>query len=112
MDEAFPVFSVTLENEQTLQASYMPYLKNGGLFIATSQLRAIGDRVEVKLSLLGGDPISFTATVAWITPPGAQGNRPTGIGVHFEADRASELKQLIEKALGNTLKSDLETDTL
>lgn len=113
MDEdAFPVFSVTLEDEENLRMSYMPYLKNGGIFIATSQTKAIGERVLVKLSLLGQAAIEFTGTVAWITPAGAQGNRPTGIGVQFESDRATELKSIIEKALGEKLKLNLETDTI
>ncbi|MAZ43952.1 MAG: pilus assembly protein PilZ [Legionellales bacterium] len=112
MDDAFPVFSVTLENEDMLRASYMPYLKHGGLFVATTQIKEIGERVQVKLSLLGSEPLDFTGTVAWVTPSGAQGNRPSGIGIHFEADRASEIKTQIEKALGNQIKSDSETDTI
>jgi type IV pilus assembly protein PilZ len=112
MDSDIPVFSVVLENEDILRVAYMPYLKNGGLFIATTQKKALGELVRVKMSLLGETPIEFVGRVAWITPDGAQGHRPAGIGVQFETDDAEKLRSKIEKALKDKLQSDLETDTL
>lgn len=104
--------SLTLENVDLLHAAYMPYLNNGGVFVATDKQYNLGDSVNVQLSLLGEAPQAFTGKVVWITPSGAQGHRAAGIGVEFPDDLSGTLKQKIENILGDKLSADQETHTV
>lgn len=84
-----------------LQASYMPYLHRGGLFIATARRYRLGDAVVASLSLAGHfDQLPISGQVVWLTPQGAQGNRAAGVGIQFAADEAGQqARQLIENLL-------------
>jgi type IV pilus assembly protein PilZ len=65
-----------------LYAAYMPFLRNGGLFIRTNKRFTLGEEVFVLLALMDeAEKIPITGTVVWVTPKGAQGNRQAGIGV-------------------------------
>jgi type IV pilus assembly protein PilZ len=95
-----------------LYAAYMPFLRNGGLFIRTNKRFTLGEEVFVLLALMDeAEKIPITGTVVWVTPKGAQGNRQAGIGVQFsEADFAAATK--IEEHLGTGLVSDRPTHTM
>ena len=78
------MLALTLIDQNALYKAYMPFLKNGGLFLPTRKRYALGQDVFLILNLLDeSDKIPVAGTVAWITPRGAQGNLPAGIGVHF-----------------------------
>jgi type IV pilus assembly protein PilZ len=102
-----------VSDEQALYNSYLPFLKQGGLFIPTDKNYKLGDEVFVLLTLLD-DPekIPVAGKVVWINPKGVQGRRPAGIGVHFgELDKGATRRK-IEKALGQMIKSDKNTYTM
>ena len=52
------------------------------------------------------------ANVAWITPAGAQGGKPAGIGVNFEPEGGSVIRNRIETHLAAKLKSTTATNTM
>ena len=95
-----------------MYAAYVPFLRNGGLFIPTNKRFTLGEEVFVLLALMDeAEKIPITGTVVWVTPKGAQGNRQAGIGVQFsEADFAAATK--IEEHLGTGLVSDRPTHTM
>ncbi|HET19292.1 MAG TPA: pilus assembly protein PilZ [Chromatiales bacterium] len=91
----------------------MPFLKNGGLFLPGQNQLRMGQEIFLVLSMMG-DPerIRVAAKVVWVTPPGAQGNRPAGVGVQFlEADQG-QTRAKIENHIAGMLKSDQPTYTL
>jgi type IV pilus assembly protein PilZ len=106
------ILSVTIKDRTVLYAAYMPFLRNGGLFIPTNKRLALGEEVFVLLALMDeAEKISINGTVVWVTPKGVQGNRQAGIGVQFsEADFAAATK--IEERLGTGLVSDRPTHTM
>ena len=106
------VLSLTIKDRAVLYAAYMPFIQNGGLFVATNKQYALGDEVFILLSLMDeAEKIPITGQVVWITPKGAQGNRQAGIGVQFsEQDFAAATK--IEEHLGTALSSDRPTHTM
>lgn len=107
------VLSLTIRDKSALFAAYMPFLKNGGLFIPTSKRYEIGDEVFMLLTLLEErDKLSVAGTVVWITPVGAQGNRAAGIGIQFKDSDTHEARTKIESLLGGALKSERHTHTL
>jgi type IV pilus assembly protein PilZ len=106
------ILSLTIKDRTVLYAAYMPFLRNGGLFIPTNKRFALGEEVFVLLALMDeAEKIPINGTVVWVTPKGAQGNRQAGIGVQFsEADFGAATK--IEEHLGTGLVSDRPTHTM
>jgi type IV pilus assembly protein PilZ len=106
------ILSLTIKDRTVLYAAYMPFLRNGGLFIPTNKRFTLGEEVFVLLALMDeAEKIPITGTVVWVTPKGAQGNRQAGIGVQFSgADFAAATK--IEEHLGTGLVSDRPTHTM
>ena len=106
------ILSLTIKDRTVLYAAYMPFLRNGGLFIPTNKRFTLGEEVFVLLALMDeAEKIPITGTVVWVTPKGAQGNRQAGIGVQFsEADFAAATK--IEEHLGTGLVSNRPTHTM
>jgi type IV pilus assembly protein PilZ len=109
------VLSLSISSRSALYAAYMPYLKNGGIFLPTVKNYALGDEVFMLLQLMD-DPAKhpIQGKVAWITPAGAQRNKAQGIGVHFANDDAGKvLRQKIETILaGHLNNSGRPTHTL
>lgn len=107
------VLSLAIKEKSALYAAYMPYIKDGGLFIPTNKVYKIGEEIFMLLSLVE-DPIKLKVVgkVVWITPT-ASANRPQGIGVQFsEKDGGLEVRNKIEGILGGTLKSNRATHTM
>jgi type IV pilus assembly protein PilZ len=104
--------SLTIKDKAVLYSAYMPYLKNGGLFVPTNKAYKLGDEVFMLLNLMDEpDKIPIAAKVVWVTPREAQGNRTAGIGVQFsEEDATANAK--IENHLAGSLQSDRPTHTM
>ncbi|MFT0212430.1 PilZ domain-containing protein [Pseudomonas sp. F1_0610] len=106
------ILNLTIKDKAVLYATYMPFIKNGGLFIPTNKNYKIGDDVFLLLTLMEEpDKLPVTGKVIWITPTGAQGNRAAGVGVQFGPNDLM-VKNKIETYLAGTLKSDRRTYTL
>lgn len=93
------LFLLHYQDAKALAAAYMPYLKNGGIFIPTRETRKLGEQVFLLLRFLD-EPgkIALTGTVVWISPPGCQQNIAPGIGVRFD-DRESKARGALENYL-------------
>jgi type IV pilus assembly protein PilZ len=81
---------VDLDDLDELYRCYMPYLKNGGLFVRTNMRYEMGHSLALKVTLpdaLEDDVI--TGKVTWITPQGAQSSNPPGIGISFIDDKTN-----------------------
>ena len=106
------ILNLNIRDKAVLYASYMPFVRNGGLFIPTTRAYKIGDEVFMLLSLLDeGEKIPVAGTVVWVTPKGAQGNRASGVGVQFN-DQDNMAVSKIETYLAGSLGSDRPTHTM
>lgn len=108
------VLSLPIKEKAALYSAYMPYLKNGGIFVPTSKSYKLGDEIYLILTLMD-DPTKYpiAGKVAWVTPASAHGTRAQGIGVHFAADDSGQrVKLRIEELLGAALGSGRATHTL
>jgi len=106
------ILSLTIKDKSVLYAAYMPFIKNGGLFIPTNKSYRLGDEVFMLLHLMDeAEKIPCAGKVAWITPNGAQGNRAAGVGVQFN-DGDDTARSRIETHLAGALKSDRPTHTM
>ena len=107
------ILSIAIKEKNALLAAYMPYLKEGGLFIPSTRKYSIGDEVFMRLTLMDEtDRLAVAGTVVWITPPGAQGNRAAGIGVQFSPQDKGRVRNKIETLLAGSLGSDRVTHTM
>jgi type IV pilus assembly protein PilZ len=109
------ILSVKITDQNMLYHAFMPFLKNGGLFIPTNKTYKLGEEVFILLTLMDeAEKIPVAGTIAWITPKGAQGNQASGIGVHFSDIDGSGtvVKGKIENYLVEKLKSDKATHTM
>ena len=88
------ILSLAIKDKSSLYTAYMPFIRNGGLFIPTNK----------KYKLAG--------KIVWITPTGSQGNRLAGIGVQFSEQDNGQIRNKIEGYLAGALKSDRQTHTL
>lgn len=107
------VLSLAIKEKAALYAAFMPYLKNGGIFVPTSRQYRLGDDVYLILTLMD-DPtkIPVAGKIVWISPSGS-GSRQPGIGVHFPPDESgANARRRIEDLLGSSLKSARPTHTL
>lgn len=106
------ILSLTIKDKSVLYAAYMPFIKNGGLFIPTNKHYRLGDEVFMLLSLMDeAEKIPVAGKVIWMTPKGAQGNRAAGVGVQF-SDGDNSARNQIETYLAGSLKSDRPTHTM
>ena len=106
------ILSLTIKDKAVLYAAYMPFLTHGGLFIPTSKIYRIGDEVFMLLSLMDEtEKIPVAGKVVWVTPRRVQGNRAAGIGVQFNAQDDTAMRQ-IETYLAGALESDRPTHTM
>lgn len=108
------ILSLTIKDKGALYAAYMPFVKNGGLFIPTNKDYKLGDEVFMLLRLMEEtEKLPIVGKVIWVTPKGAQGNRVSGIGVQFANDQdGGNARKKIESTLGGALKSDRPTHTM
>jgi len=107
------ILSLTIREKGALYAAYMPFLKNGGLFVPTPNTYKLGDEVFMLLTLPEGkDKLPVAGRVVWITPKGAQGNKTAGIGVQFSDLDKGSTRSRIETLLAGVLKSDRPTHTI
>ena len=99
-------------SERELYLSYMPFLKNGGLFIRTTEIYDLGTEVVLDITLPDSlESSKVTGLVCWHTPPGSQNGTPAGIGVSFEDD-PDKIRHQIEKTIGRLLNSSDPTLTM
>ena len=107
------IISLAIKDKGSLYASYIPFVKNGGLFIPTSKNFNLGEEVFMLLTLMEEtERIPVAGQVIWITPQGSQGNRTTGIGVQFSSQDNGDTRTKIEALLGGALQADRPTHTM
>ena len=107
------ILSLTIRDKSALYASYMPFVKNGGLFIPTSKAYRLGDEVFMLLTLMDEkEKLPIAGRIVWVTPKGAQGNRTSGIGVQFSELDKGQTRNKIENYLAAALKSERQTHTM
>lgn len=98
------VLPLEIKNKTALHASYMPFLKGGGLFIPTNTEYNFDDEVVVVTTIVYLDKkIAIPGKVVWIAPStGANGKQ--GVGVRFFGPTKMKIKLALESILGDLAK--------
>ena len=108
------ILSLAVKDKNALFQAYMPFLKQGGVFVPTAKRYFIGDEVFLLMTLPEStERLPVAGKVVWVTPAGAQGNRAAGIGVQFaDTPEGEAVRNKIEVLLAGILTSDKATHTM
>lgn len=107
------ILSLAIKDKSSLYTAYMPFIRNGGLFIPTNKKYKLGEEVFMLLTLMDEkEKLPVAGKIVWITPTGSQGNRLAGIGVQFSEQDNGQIRNKIEGYLAGALKSDRQTHTM
>lgn len=108
------ILSLAVKDKNSLFQAYMPFIKQGGVFVPTAKRYFIGDEVFLLMTLPeSSERLPVAGKVVWVTPAGAQGNRAAGIGVQFaETPEGEAVKNKIEVILAGVMTSDKITHTM
>jgi type IV pilus assembly protein PilZ len=108
-----PSIHCVFKNEESLYLAYMSFIKNSGLFIRTKTVYPLGSGVHLSVQLLEDEEVYLMeGKVVWVTPKGAQGNKPVGIGVQLMGENSRSFCNKIETYLAGMLTSSQPTDTI
>ncbi len=101
--------TINMKDKEVLYASYMPFVAQGGLFIPTNRDYKLGDELSILLGMPDvAEKRPVSGKVVWITPKGAQNNRPAGVGIQFD-EQSSIARDLIETQLAGMIGGDKPT---
>jgi uncharacterized protein (TIGR02266 family) len=91
---------VTMESEHNFYTGLTQDLSNGGLFVATHNIRPIGERVHLRFTLpTSREPLEATTEVRWIRSTAmAGGGGEAGMGLMF-LDLQPQAKESIQAFL-------------
>ena len=88
---------VTVTSEHNFYAGFVENLSVGGIFIATHQLKPVGERVEFSVHLPGrDDAILGSGEVRWLRVYSDASNVPPGMGIRFDSLDQSALASIEE----------------
>lgn len=108
------ILSLSIKDKGALYNAYMSFVNGGGLFIPTQKDYHMGDEVFILLRMMDEkDKLPVSGKVIWVTPAGAQGRRPAGIGVQFTDNHDGQIaRSKIESQLAGSLKAERPTQTM
>ncbi len=116
------ILPIRIDDLSVLQSAYMPFLKNGGLFISSGntfqsdsnllEKFQLNSRAFLILQLLNEtEKLVITSKVAWITPVRTRIGQCSGLGFQFE-NANSVIKARIESLLVGRIESPNPAQTL
>lgn len=107
------ILSLVIKDRKALHAAYMPFIKNGGLFVPTTKPYRLGDELFLLVQLLDEpERIPIAGRVVWITPVGSEGNRAAGVGVQFNEQEKSDIRHKFEQYLSGGTDAQRPTHTM
>ncbi len=107
------ILNYPIKDIAMLYASYLPFVRNGGIFIPSNQPKKIGDDVFVAITLpSSSERMPLNGKVVWINHR-QSGNRPQGFAVQFGTDATGlQVKNEVERLLAGKIDSPQATFTM
>jgi|SRR5687767_15647731 uncharacterized protein (TIGR02266 family) len=86
---------LTLQSESTIWMGHAANVSDGGVFVATKELKPIGTEIEMTLKLPGVMlPVWFIGVVCWIRETSGQADAPLGMGIQFRIIADDALRRI------------------
>ena len=71
------ILNLAVKDKAHLHGAWMPYVKGGGIFVASTKRFSLGDEVFLLLSLPeSSDKYPVPGKVIWVTPSGPRATAP------------------------------------
>lgn len=101
---SLPRLKYIITNQMELNFSYMPFIKDGGIFFPTNDTFNLGDHIILDLQLPGHPTLKeVTGKIVWITPPNSLYLVYPGIGIQFIGDTAKTIHDIVKSSIDNTM---------
>lgn len=112
-DKKLPIIPLRYKTLGQLYKSYMPWFRNGGLFIPTTKRFQMGQEVLMMVILPETrDKLPAAGVVSWVSPQNSTGHKKQGVGVEFTDDEGMALRYRIDGMLRELLEKGEPTYTL
>lgn len=106
------LIQVNINDRATLQASYMPYILGGGLFVPSKNPVKMGDEVFVLAGLPEqSQKIPLTGKVVWISQK-QNVIKPQGFAIQLSGEKGIYYKMEAEKLLAGSMSLDRPSFTM
>jgi len=104
--EVSQLLQLDIQNKVVLHSHYMPFIKDGGIFIQTEQEFKFEQPVIMLLRFLDkGKKLPISGKVVWISPKSGRGSSVSpGVGLQFSGNKRIEIQKAIESYLGDLAK--------
>lgn len=110
---ALPVYYLNIETKAQLKKYYMPFIKEGAIFIPTQDELELNTQIKLNLKIPGEtETFLIEGPVVWINPAYAQSGRSQGVGIRFQNKEAKTVREKIEKSLVNLDSTGSHSETL
>ena len=105
------IIQATMADKDSLQASYMPYVIGGGLFVASPLEVAMGQELLVIASLPNmSQKFPVTGKVIWVSPK--RGMKPQGFAIQLAGEKGVAFRNEAERLLAGSLNAERPTFTM
>lgn len=106
------LLQVVIADRATLQASYMPFVQGGGLFVPSTQNVKMGEEVFLLATLPEqSQKIPLTGKVIWITQK-QSGKKPQGFAIQLGGEKGIYYKNEAERLLTGVKSSERNSFTM
>ena len=106
------MITIEIKDKDSLHSIYMPFITNGGLFIADHTEYDLGDEVFIHLDLMDeSEKIRIEGKVIWVANEGVKSPHKPGGGIQF-SESEDLVKDKIETYLAGSLTSSSATLTM
>ncbi len=106
------MLALTIKDKVVLYNAYMPFVKNGGIFVPNKTDYEVGDEVFMLLNLMDeSEKIPIAGKVIWVAKKGVKSPHTPGVGIQF-TESENQAKDKIETYLAGSLSSSNSTHTM
>ncbi|GAB3043265.1 PilZ domain-containing protein [Acinetobacter apis] len=99
------ILQVSITDRATLQASYLPFVIGGGLFVPSTMDAKLGQEVFVLATLPEQkQKIPLTGKVVWISQK-QSGAKPQGFAIQLNNEKGTQYRLEVERILAGSFNS-------
>lgn len=97
-----------------LKRAYMPFVRDGGIFIPTDKLFQLGGLVKVTVTLPEENKqiFTFVGEVIWITPKSSSNLQHAGIGVQCNEDEGVAFRKAVQQLIAGVKETSGQSETM
>lgn len=104
--EISDLLQLSIRDKVALHSHYMPFIRDGGIFIPTDRKYQFGETIAMVLRFLDrGKKLVITGKVVWISPQSSNhSSHNPGVGLQFSGNTRKDVQKAIEAYLGDLAK--------